>query len=82
MSTQLSGTPGKKPIDSMPFDRASMANLTPDERSAIYLNQIRKMLIFFVVLAVVGLIAGVILAVVDINAVHAAQQTVGVGGGF
>jgi len=48
-------------VDSMPADRAVLASLTPEQRAAIYLNQIRKMLIFFVVLAAVGIIAGLII---------------------
>lgn len=62
-------------LDSMPFEKSDLAKLTPDQRSALYLNQIRKMMIFFVVLAAVGIIAGIIIGIVDINAVHAAQQT-------
>jgi hypothetical protein len=75
MSTHLSTTT-KSRIDQMPFDRADLAKLTPDQRTAIYANQIRKMLIFFVVLAAVGIIVGIILGIVDINAVHNAQQAV------
>ena len=71
----------KAAVDSMPFDRSSIARWTPTERCALYLNQIRKMMIFFVVLAVVGIIAGVILGIVDINTVRNAQQS-GTGLGY
>lgn len=64
----------KPQIDVMPFERTDLARLTPEQRSAIYLNQIRKMLIFLVILAVVGIVAGVIVGIIDINAVHSAQQ--------
>ncbi|MBR7832796.1 hypothetical protein KDL01_05960 [Actinospica durhamensis] len=46
----------RKPgIDEFPSDRSQLANLTPEERSAIYLNSIRKSMAFFVFLAVVGI---------------------------
>lgn len=61
--------------DEMPDNRSLLWSMTPEQRAAIYLNQIRKMLIFFVVLTVLGIIAGVIIGVVDINALHNAQQT-------
>jgi len=72
--------PAKVTVDAMPFDAAALAQLTPEQRCAIYLNQIRKMLIFFVVLAAVGLVAGIIIGIVDINAVHQANQ--GISPGF
>jgi hypothetical protein len=75
VSTHLSTTADKKSVDSMPLDRSTIANLSPAERSAIYLNQIRKMMIFFVVLTVIGIVAGVILGIVDINAIHNSQQS-------
>ena len=64
----------KADVDAMPYERAVLAAMTPEQRTAIYVNQIRKILIFFAVLAVVGIITGVILAIVDINAVHQANQ--------
>lgn len=74
MSTHLSTTT-KSRIDRMPFDRADLANLTPDQRTAIYTNQIRKMMVFFVVLAGAAVLAAVILGILDISAVHSLQQT-------
>lgn len=37
-----------------------LAAMSPEERAAIYLNMIRKSMTFFVVLAIVGIILGVI----------------------
>jgi hypothetical protein len=68
-------------VDAMPSSLEALARLTPEQRSAIYLNQIRKMMIFFVILAVIGIIAGVILGIVDINTVRNSQQS-GVGLGY
>jgi len=62
-------------LDKMPYERTALAALTPAERAAIYLNQIRKMMVFFVILTVLGIIAGVIIGIIDINAIHNAQQT-------
>lgn len=45
-------------VDAMPADAATLAALSPQERAAIYLNSIRKMMIFFTVLAVVSLGVG------------------------
>lgn len=67
-------------IDAYPTD-SILARMTTDERAAVYLASIRRMMIFFVVLAVIGIITGVIIGIIDINAVHQAQQT-GVGVGF
>jgi hypothetical protein len=67
----------KRPLDVMPFERTDLARFTPEQRCAIYLNSIRKMMIFFVVLATVGIVAGVIIGIIDINAVHSAQQSGG-----
>ena len=66
-------------VDSMPSAVAVLAAKPPEERIAIYLNSIRKMLIFFTVLVVIGIVAGVILAIVDIQAVHSAQTCTGFG---
>jgi hypothetical protein len=76
MSTHLSETPGAgAKVDAMPYDRRKLAELTPEERSAIYLNSIRKMMVFFVVLVVVGIVVGVIMALVGIGAIHGLQTT-------
>jgi hypothetical protein len=67
-------------VDAMPQDKAVLARMSPEQRSAIYLNQIRKMMIFFVVFAVIGIIAGVIIGIVDINEVSkATQPCIGLG---
>lgn len=49
-------------IDEFPSDRSQLAAMSPEERSAIYLNSIRRSMSFFVVLA----IASVILAIVAV----------------
>lgn len=67
-------------IDAYPSD-SILARMTTDERAVVYMASIRRMMIFFVVLAALGIIAEVIIGVIDINAVHQAQQT-GVGVGF
>lgn len=66
-------------VDGMPADRSVLARMAPEQRSAIYLNQIRKMMIFFVVLTAIGIVAGVIIGIVDINAVSQTQQCTGFG---
>jgi hypothetical protein len=62
-----------RPVDTMPFEREHLARLTPEERSAIYLNSIRKSMIFFVVVAVVGIVAAVIMGILVIGAIHSGQ---------
>jgi hypothetical protein len=76
--TEQASTPkgNRYTIDQFPENRDQIVFKSTDERIAIYLNSIRKMLIFFVVLAAVGIIVGIILGIVDINAVHNAQQAV------
>lgn len=61
-------------VDAMPSAEV-FARMTPEQRSAIYLNQIRKMLIFFTVLTVIGLVAGVIVGIAGIQAIHHATCT-------
>ena len=61
-------------IDRFPEDRGQIVYKGAEERIAIYLNSIRKMLAFFVVLAVIAVLAAIILGIMDINAVHALQQ--------
>jgi len=51
--------PNQPRIDEFPSDRSQLANLTPAERSAIYLNSIRKSMAFFVFLALVGIVLSV-----------------------
>ena len=44
---------------------------------------LRKMMIFFVVITAVGIVAGVIIGIADINAVHQAnRQNQGITSGF
>ena len=66
-------------VDSMPVDKAVLARLSAEERIAVYLNSIRKMLIFFTVLAVIGIAAGIIIGIIDIHTVQQSQQCVGLG---
>ena len=72
-------TPAKVAVDAMPFDRTALAQMSPEQRSAIYLNQIRKMLIFFTVLAVIGVVGGVVIGIAGIAAIHHAQTCTGFG---
>lgn len=72
----------KRSFDEMPYDRSRLALLTPDERCAVYLNSIRKMMIFFTVLTILGLAAGIVIGLVGINAVHSVQQVSGGGLGY
>jgi hypothetical protein len=66
-------------VDRMPEDPAVLAQMTPEERAAVYLNSIRKMLVFFTVLTVIGLIAGVIVGIIGIQAIQHAQTCTGFG---
>lgn len=66
-------------VDAMPEDNAVLARMTPEERSAVYLNSIRRMLVFFTVLTVIGLIAGVIVGIIGIQAIQHAQTCTGLG---
>lgn len=54
-------------IDDFPADRAELANLTPAERVAIYVNSIRKAVNFFVLLTLIVL---VIVLIAWIQAAH------------
>jgi hypothetical protein len=47
-------------VDQMPSDPAALAAMSPEERSAIYLNMIRKAMSFFVILAIVGVVLGIV----------------------
>lgn len=61
-------------IDRMPKtdqDRAMFAAMPAAARSAAYLNSIRKMMIFFVVLTITGIALSIILFIL---AIHAADQ--------
>lgn len=66
----------KVTVDAMPFNRSTLAGMSPEERAAIYLNQIRKMMIFFTVLAALGILAGIIVGIIGIDAIHQADQGV------
>lgn len=52
--------PAAPRVDQLPSDPAVLAAMSPEERTAIYLNMIRKMMTFFVVLALVLIVLGVI----------------------
>jgi hypothetical protein len=78
-ATSAPAQPQKAAVDTMPFDRSAVALMTPEQRSALYLNQIRKMLIFFTVLTVVGLVTGIIVGIVGIQAIEHAQTCTGFG---
>jgi hypothetical protein len=54
-------------VDAMPADAATLASLSPQERTAIYVNSIRKMMIFFTVLGVLALGVGVVFGIVAIQ---------------
>ena len=72
MSTDVTGTPkpAHKPIDTLPLSQEQLAAMTPEERSAVYLNSIRKTLLFLAALAAVGIVVGIVLALVEIGATH------------
>lgn len=54
-------------VDAMPADAATLAGLSPQERAAIYLNSIRKMMIFFTVLGVLALGVGAVFGIIAIQ---------------
>lgn len=55
-------------------EKAAFAALAAEERSAAYLNSIRKMLIFFVVITVLGLISGAVFGYMEYNAINTLKQ--------
>lgn len=59
---------------------AVFAALPAEARSAVYLRSIRAMLRFFTVLTILGLIAGVVLALLGIHAIDQHPVTGGLGG--
>lgn len=65
-------TPTPKPsVDKFPKSPAewkAFAALPAVDRSAVYLRSIRAMMLFFTVLTVIGIVAGIVLALVGINA--------------
>lgn len=80
MSSQQ-GAQSVRRIDRMPMRapaaRRAFGALPPEERAAIYLNSMRRMMLFFTVVTVVMFVAGVVLAVVDLailGSIHSAQQ--------
>lgn len=56
------------------------AALTPEARNAVYLRSIRAMLRFFTVLTILGLVAGIVLALVGIHAIDQRPAVSGLGG--
>lgn len=58
----------------------AFAALTPEARNAVYLRSIRAMLWFFTILTILGLIAGIVLALVGIHALDQRPVTSGLGG--
>ena len=48
----------------------AFAALPADERAAIYLRSIRVMMLFFTVLAVIGIVSTIILLLIGISAAH------------
>ena len=58
-----------------PAQWAAFAALPADERSAVYLRSIRAMLVFFTVLILLGIIAGVALALAGIHAIDQSNAT-------
>jgi hypothetical protein len=50
----------KPSIDEFPSDRSHLAAMSPEERAAIYLNSIRRAMSFFVLLAIAGVVLGII----------------------
>ena len=64
---RLEGTPmvsqqqtPKPRIDEFPSDRSQLAAMSPEERAAVYLNSIRRAMSFFVLLAIAGIVLGII----------------------
>jgi hypothetical protein len=69
---------GRPKIDKFPKNLAqwaAFAALPVEARSAVYLRSIRAMLLFFTVLTILGLIAGVILALVGIHVIDQSNTT-------
>ena len=58
-------------------DRALFAALPAADRAAAYLNSIRKMMLFFVVITVIGIILGVIFTILIIHAANQPTPTYG-----
>lgn len=76
MSTDLAASAARDAaVDEMPYDRSALSQLTADERCAVYLNSIRKMLVFFTVLVLLGIIAGVVIGIIDINTLHSVNPS-------
>jgi hypothetical protein len=55
-------------------EKAAFAALRAEERSAAYLNSIRKMLTFFVVLTVLGLIGAVAVGLMEWSAIDSLKS--------
>ncbi len=58
-------------------DRALFAALPAADRAAAYLNSIRKMMIFFVVVTVIGIVLSVIFTILIIHAANQPTTTFG-----
>ena len=56
-------------------DWAAFATLSAADRSAAYLRSIRSMVLFFTVLAIIGIIISVLLTVLGIHAIDQEQST-------
>lgn len=56
------------------------AALPAEARNAVYLRSIRAMLRFFTVLTILGLVAGIVLALVGIHAIDQRPAVSGLGG--
>ena len=72
--------PASNAIDRMhksDADRALFAALPAADRAAAYLNSIRKMMVFFVVVTVVGIILSVVFTILIIHAANQPTTTFG-----
>lgn len=75
-SAPIPPVPKFGPVDRVPKDPEewrAFAKLPAADRSAAYLRSIRAMMLFFTVLTVLGLIAGVVLALIGIHAINQAN---------
>jgi hypothetical protein len=76
--------PKRPPLaaDQVPYDaptRKQFEALSAEERAAAYLNSIRRMMVWFVALSVVGIVAAVVVGVMAIAAIHGLHQPTGYG---
>jgi hypothetical protein len=61
-------------LDAFPRDPRVLAQLSPEERAAVYLNSIRKMFRLLIVVIAVGIVAAAIFAIITLTTIDSLRN--------